>query len=209
MRSESIWARRAIRRERRRDFERIQSIRNERRSTRVAFCAARLCLAHRGCGALRARRGLGGCSGADQTISFPSTPGPIFGTGGNVTVNSGASIAGGPTGVYAQSCGISVLANSGAIGGANGVYANASPGGVGVPVGSGQINRCTRQPDRRTISGGNGGGPAPRPGGAGVSNHGTITTLPTMARLAADGGGGLSWRHMAARACRTRARSRP
>jgi hypothetical protein len=37
------------------------------------------------------------CSGKNQTISSPSTPGPIFGKGGNITVHTGASVAGGPT----------------------------------------------------------------------------------------------------------------
>ncbi len=56
-------------------------------------------------------RALAACSGANQTISSPSTPGPIFGkgTGGNITVDAGASVAGGPTGVYAKNCGIGTL----------------------------------------------------------------------------------------------------
>ena len=41
-------------------------------------------------------------SGVNQIISTPDFPGPVFGTGGNITVEVGASIAGGPTGVYAQ-----------------------------------------------------------------------------------------------------------
>ena len=63
-------------------------------------------------------RALAACSGQNQTISSPSFPGPIFGKGGDITVDAGASIAGGPTGVYAKNCGIGALSNSGAIGGA-------------------------------------------------------------------------------------------
>src|SRR5271166_6202497 len=51
-------------------------------------------------------RALAACSGKNQTISSPSFPGPIFGKGGNITVDAVASIAGGPTGVYARNCGI-------------------------------------------------------------------------------------------------------
>ena len=40
-------------------------------------------------------------SGANQIISTPDFPGPVFGTGGNITVEVGASIAGGPDGVDA------------------------------------------------------------------------------------------------------------
>jgi hypothetical protein len=56
-------------------------------------------------------------SGANQVISTPDFPGPVFGTGGNITVEVGASIAGGPTGVYAQNFGIGTLSNQGAIDG--------------------------------------------------------------------------------------------
>ena len=51
-------------------------------------------------------RALAACSGKDQTISSPSFPGPVFGKGGDITVDAGASVAGGPTGVYARNCGI-------------------------------------------------------------------------------------------------------
>src|SRR5271166_4302517 len=60
-------------------------------------------------------RAFAACSGKNRTISSSSTPGPIFGKGGNITVDAGASIAGGPTGVYAKNCGIGALSNSGAI----------------------------------------------------------------------------------------------
>ena len=60
-------------------------------------------------------RAFAACSGKNQTISSPSFPGPIFGKGGNITVDAGASVAGGPTGVYAKNCGIGALTNSGAI----------------------------------------------------------------------------------------------
>ena len=63
-------------------------------------------------------RALAACSGKNQTISSPSTPGPIFGTGGNITVDFAGSVAGGPTGVYAKNCGIGTLTNRGGIGGA-------------------------------------------------------------------------------------------
>ena len=53
-------------------------------------------------------------SGANQIISTPDFPGPVFSTGGNITVEVGASIAGGPTGVYAQNFGIGTLSNQGA-----------------------------------------------------------------------------------------------
>jgi hypothetical protein len=55
---------------------------------------------------------LAACSGHNRSISSPSTPGPVFGKGGNITVDAGASIAGGPTGVYAENCGIGALSNS-------------------------------------------------------------------------------------------------
>ena len=39
------------------------------------------------------------CNDKNQTFSS-STPGPISSTGGNITIDAGASVAGGPTGVY-------------------------------------------------------------------------------------------------------------
>jgi len=41
--------------------------------------------------ALASPRPAAACSGAPQIISAPSTPGPIFGAGGDITVDSGAN----------------------------------------------------------------------------------------------------------------------
>src|SRR5271165_4676736 len=54
------------------------------------------------------------CSGADQTISSV-TPGPILSTGGKIDVETGGSIAGGPTGILASACSISTLTNQGSV----------------------------------------------------------------------------------------------
>jgi PEP-CTERM motif len=126
------------------------------------------------------------CSGADQVISSPSTPGPIFGTGGDITVDSGASVAGGPTGVYAQNCGIGALSNSGAIDGAAG-----ASGGIGVRAASGQTIDLLSNATSGTISGG-GGSSGFSPGGAGgtgVSNAGTVTRLTNSGKIAGGNGG--------------------
>ena len=121
-------------------------------------------------------RALAACSGKNQTISSPSTPGPIFGKGGNITVNAGASIAGGPTGVYAQNCGIGTLSNSGGIGGAAGTFDKSA--GIGVRVNSGQTIDLLSNAKGATITGGAGGsGTFGGAGGSGVFNVGTITKL--------------------------------
>jgi hypothetical protein len=130
-------------------------------------------------------RALAACSGHNRTISSPSTPGPIFGQGGNITVDAGASIAGGPTGVYAKNCGIGALTNSGAIGGATG--ATGGPGGIGVRTASGQAVNLLSNATGATISGGN-GGPSGT-GGEGVSNAGTIATLTNSGRISGGNGG--------------------
>jgi hypothetical protein len=114
--------------------------------------------------ALSSPRPAAACSGADR-VSSPSTPGPIFGKGGNITVNAGTSIAGGPTGVYARNCGIGALSNSGAIGGAAG--GSGAPGGIGVRTNSGQTVDLLTNATGATIRGGDGGsasagGPAAR-----------------------------------------------
>ena len=57
--------------------------------------------------------------------------GPIKGTGADVKVSAGTTVAGGPTGVLAAS-GIGTLTNGGVIAGANGAKsANGVAGGVG------------------------------------------------------------------------------
>ena len=94
------------------------------------------------------------CSGKDRTISSHSFPGPVFGTGGDITVDVWASVAGGPTGVYARNCGIGALSNGGAIGGATVGHA---PGGIGVRANSGQIIDLLTNATGATISGGAGG----------------------------------------------------
>ena len=132
-----------------------------------------------------------GCNDKNQTISSPSTPGPIFSTGGNITIDAGASVAGGPTGVYAQHCGIGVLSNSGAIDGGGGALG--VPGGIGVWVASAQTVDLLTNATGATISGGAGGrGPAGATGaagGVGVSNFGTITTLTNSGAITGGAGG--------------------
>ena len=132
------------------------------------------------------------CSGANQTISSPSTPGPIFGKGGNITVDAGASVAGGPTGVYAKNCGIGALTNRGGIGGAAGVSGGA--GGIGVKTNSGRTINLLTNANGATISGGIGGfgstfSAAGGAGGAGVSNAGTIRTLTNSGAISGGNGG--------------------
>jgi hypothetical protein len=131
-----------------------------------------------------------GCSGADQTISSSSFPGPILATGGDITVDAGASVAGGPTGAYAQDCGIGVLSNSGAIDGAAGALG--VPGGIAVQANSGQTIDLLSNGTGATISGGDGGSgssdAAGAAGGAGLSNAGTIATLTNVGAI--NGGNG-------------------
>src|SRR5271155_3610521 len=112
------------------------------------------------------------CSGADQTISSPLFPGPIFGTGGDITIDAGASVAGGPTGVFAQDCGIAALSNSGSIGGT--AAASGGRGGIGVLAASGQtVDLLTNATGARIGSGGSGPADATAgTGGAGVSIFG-------------------------------------
>ena len=123
-------------------------------------------------------------SGANQVISTPDFPGPVFGTGGNITVDVGASIAGGPTGVYAQNFGIGTLSNQGAI--------NGGPGSLGSPgasagAGVANANTITTLVNSGVINGGAGpSGTTPRgpdAGGAGVSNSGTIKTLTNTGKI--------------------------
>ncbi len=132
-----------------------------------------------------------GCSGADRTISSSPFPGPILATGGDITVDAGASVAGGPTGVYAQDCGIGVLSNSGAIDG--GAGALGVPGGVGVRADLDQTINSLSNAAGATISGGDGGsGPSNAAGGAGgvgVSNFGTVTTLSNGGAIRGGAGG--------------------
>src|SRR5271166_6870427 len=53
------------------------------------------------------------CSGLPQTISTVS--GPIFSTGGSITVLGSGIVNGAPTGVLASLCSVSTLTNSGSI----------------------------------------------------------------------------------------------
>ncbi len=134
------------------------------------------------------------CSGKNQTITSPLSPGPIFGKGGNIAVDAGASVAGGPTGVYAKNCGIGALRNRGRIGGAMGV--SGAAGGIGVKANAGRTIDLLTNANGATISGGNGGKGIGSPtggiggaGGAGVSNAGMITRL-TNAGMISGGNGG-------------------
>ncbi len=91
------------------------------------------------------------CSGAPQTILSLNYPGPVVGDGGVITVKSGASVAGAPTGVYAGGCGIGTLSNSGGISGAPTI------GGIGVLA---DLNRTIGSLSNlavATINGGSGG----------------------------------------------------
>jgi PEP-CTERM motif len=169
--------------------------------------------------ALGSPRPAAACSGADQIISSPATPGPVFGTGGDVTVDPGASVAGGPTGVYARNCGIGALNNNGAIGGAAG--ASGGPGGIGVRAGSGQTIDLISNAFAATISGGGGGSgggtgglgvsnsgkisgggatvySGSAVGGAGAANSGTITTLSNSGAIAGGGASGFAFRDASA-----------
>jgi hypothetical protein len=129
------------------------------------------------------------CNGTNQIISSPSTPGPILATGGDITIDVGAGVAGGPTGVAAQNCGIGALSNSGAIGGAAGGHGGA--GGVGVLAASGQTVDLLTNAKGATIRGGNGGsGVTPGAGGAAVLNAGTITSLTNSGKIAGGWSGG-------------------
>src|SRR5665213_4625918 len=104
----------------------------------------------------------------NQTIST-TVSGPIFSTGGFISVTSSGTIDGGPTGVAALSFSITTLSNSGSILGGSGVGTSA-PGGVGV-LNDQTIATLT---NRGTITGGNGGdgSSAGGSGGAGVANAG-------------------------------------
>ena len=87
----------------------------------------------------------------NQTIST-TVSGPIFSTGGFISVTSSGTIDGGPTGVAALSFSITTLSNSGSIFGRAGTYTAAS-GGTGV------LNRqtITRLINGGTIAGGKAG----------------------------------------------------
>ncbi len=80
-----------------------------------------------------------GCTGLNQVFSGPAS-GPILSTGGAITVSSGGSIAGNPTGVDASVCSVTTLTNSGSING--NVGATGGPGGVAVVVGPGIALAC-------------------------------------------------------------------
>src|SRR5262245_20006992 len=125
--------------------------------------------------------------GVNQTIST-SVSGPIFSTGGAITVTSSGTINGGPTGVNALSFSITTLSNSGSILGGAGTRTT-GPGGAGV------LNHqtITTLVNVGTIAGGNAdfaGTTLPGgSGGAGVSNAGTITTLTNKGTIEGGKGG--------------------
>ena len=122
--------------------------------------------------------------GANQIISTPDFPGPVYSTGGNITVEVGASIAGGPDGVDAINKPIIILNNRGVITGGTG-----SRGSPGVVAGSGVANASTITAliNSGVINGGIGAsGTTPRgPNGAGegVDNSGTIKTLTNTGKI--------------------------
>ncbi len=133
------------------------------------------------------------CVPSLQTISILNYPGPVSGNGGDIAVNTGASVAGGPTGVYASSCGIGALSNSGGISWASPAAAPIV-GGIGVLVNLGQTIGSLSNLAGATIAGGIGGnGPtqnfAGAAGGAGVSNAGTIASLTNGGSISGGGGG--------------------
>ena len=137
--------------------------------------ASTIAFAALGCPAVEAA-----CFPSPQTISILNYPGPIISNGGDITVNSGASVAGGPTGVYASSCGIGALSNSGEISGLSPAAAPAF-GGIGLLVNLGQTIGSLTNWNDGTIYGGSGRGTSLNTsavaGGAGVLNAGTITSL--------------------------------
>jgi hypothetical protein len=139
--------------------------------------------------ALGAPRAAAACSGANQTISGPSTPGPIFGTGGNVTVDSGGGVAGRPTGVYARNCGIGTLSNRGAIGGVDRTFGSTKAGGVAVRAASGRTIDLMSNAKGASITGGSAGSSDVAAGGAAVSNAGTITSLRNSGKITGGSGG--------------------
>jgi hypothetical protein len=136
------------------------------------------------------------CSNGNQTISSATT-GPVLGTWdgstpgvGNITVDSGVSLTGGPQGVYAENCGIDTLENIGSISGQNGA------GGVAVQANAGVTIKSLTNATGATVNGGSGQsapfpgfGFVPGAGGAGVSNAGTISSL-TNGGMAMGGTGG-------------------
>jgi hypothetical protein len=124
----------------------------------------------------------------NQVISTADYPGPVYSDGGDITVDAGASIAGGPTGVYAENYGIGTLSNNGEIIGAN--FAGGVQGGIGVKVASGQTVNLLSNVNGATISGGNGPSSGTAAAGSGVSNAGTITSLTNAGKISSGETGG-------------------
>ena len=123
-------------------------------------------------------------TGANQIISTPDFPGPVYSTGGNITVEVGASIAGGPDGVDAINKPIIILNNRGVItGGPGSLRSPGASAGAGVA----NANTITTLVNSGVINGGAGpSGTTPRgpdAGGAGVSNSGTIKTLTNTGKI--------------------------
>jgi hypothetical protein len=160
----------------------------DRRSSRAALLAGASLIALAALGTPEAANAT--CSGADQTISG-LTLGPVFSTGGAITVLGGGTVAGRPTGVSAASCFLTALTNSGTISGGT--------GGASAVGGAAVANAQTIQTltNKGTIGGGVGGGPVgfgshAGAGGAGVSNSGNLgLTNSGMITGGAGGAGGL------------------
>jgi PEP-CTERM motif len=152
------------------------------RSLRAAMLATASLIALAVLGAPGARAA---CSNVDQTIA-ESTPGPVFGTGGSITVLGRGDILGDPQGVFASTCSITALSNNGAVSG--GV---ASPGGAVASAPGLTIGQLTNSVSG-TIVGGMGQtsiAVLDATGGAGVANGGAITTFANGGAVGGGTGG--------------------
>ncbi len=107
------------------------------------------------------------CSGHNQTISNLVT-GPIFSTGGQITVLASGTVTGDPDGVDVIDCSATTLTNQGEIPGQNGVYGfGGTKAGVGVGIAPGRTLTSLFNAAGAKILGGNGiyaGPPRATPG---------------------------------------------
>jgi PEP-CTERM motif len=115
------------------------------------------------------------CSPSTQQIKN-SVTGPVLSNGGAIDVTSAGDISGGPEGVYAKDCNITTLSNDGTVG------AGALGSGVLIAKSLGALTNTD------FIRGGAGLLSNSSPGGAGVSNAGTVTSISNSGAI--DGGYG-------------------
>jgi hypothetical protein len=135
------------------------------------------------------------CSNGNRPISSATT-GPVLGDWdgntpgvGNITVTGSGSVAGSPQGVFAENCGIDTLENMGSIF----AFPDYPPGlAVAVQVNPGVTIRLLTNGTGATISGGPGEASFSGfgfPGGAGVANSGTISSLTNSGMVYGGAGG--------------------